>query len=149
MDNTPIKKLQFELLNKDFEWMATTVLHQFTLVENFVANGGQKETYEQLIENESIIDSLETAIMEKLSRLVILFSPRAAELRKIISCHEVILSLEQIGDSLMNLMEYMQKVKLIFPDYDDLAGILKKMYDILKLTGINNLGTRSCEEGKR
>ncbi|MCL1937404.1 MAG: phosphate uptake regulator PhoU [Candidatus Azobacteroides sp.] len=127
-----IKKMQYEQLNNDFETMSTMILSQFTLVEFLLNKGWQENIYEQVAENETILDRMEVTIMKKLQEMFLFFSPKAKELRKIISCHESILSLEQIGDLLMDFVEHLQKTDLHSPDCKEMASILRQMFDCLK-----------------
>jgi phosphate transport system protein len=130
--STTIKKLQYEQLNKDFEFISTTVLHQFALIEELLDNGWKDETYEQLIANEDKIDILETIILEKIPSLIMLFAPKAAELRKTIAYQEIIIELEHIGDFLIDIAEQLKKTNLNSSDYTDFKSTLKKIFDKLK-----------------
>ncbi|MDR0865796.1 MAG: hypothetical protein LBO74_12825 [Candidatus Symbiothrix sp.] len=132
--NDTIKKLQYEQLNKDFEFISTTVLYQFALIEELLENGWQETTYEQLILNEDKIDALETTLLEKIPSLLMLFAPRAAELRKTIAYQEIILELEHIGDFLMDIAEHLKKTDLKSSDYTGFKSTLKKILAQLKKT---------------
>jgi phosphate transport system protein len=132
--NVTIKNLQQEQLNKDLELISTIVLNQFNLTEELIHGGPQDGTLGQIAENKKTIDNLEVAILEKLSAMVISFAPKAMELREIISCHEIILFLERIGDLLVDIVNYLKKSDLSSPEYIDFKSQLEKIFDILKKT---------------
>jgi phosphate transport system protein len=131
MNNTSIKKLQFDQMDKDMEQLATIVVHQFTLIENF-AHGKTEEIYQQVIENDMIINDLEMILRARLPRLVILFAPRAIELRKIITYHDVIILLKQISRLSIDIIQCIKKIHYDSPNYGEIREILKEMYSTLK-----------------
>ena len=122
-----IKSREYTLVNKNLELLSTKVIHQFGLVEELLMKEWKEDIYKQILENENIIDDLEVQTVQKLPNLVILFAPKATELRKIVSCHEVILSLEQIGDFLLDIIDLLKKLNLSSPDYNDFKQTLRKM----------------------
>jgi phosphate transport system protein len=132
--NTTIKNLQQKQLNKGLELISTIVLHQFNLTEELINGKRQKSLYEQIVENENRINNLEVLITKKLSVMIILFTPKAVELREIISCHETVLLLERIGDMLIDITKYLKKSDLESSEYIEFKSQLKKIFVSLKDT---------------
>lgn len=125
--DTVIKNREYAQVKKNFEVLATKVILQFALAEELLLNKWQEEIHEQIIANEKIIDNLETQIAHELIDLVILFTPKAADLRKIAACNEVVLFLEQIGDFLVDVIRLIKEVDIHSPDYTDFKNTLRKM----------------------
>ena len=125
--NTTIKSREYAQINKNLELLSTKVILQFDLAEKLLVNRWEEDIHKQIIENEKIIDTLDTQIIHELTDLVILFSPKAAELRKITSCIEVVVFLEQIGDFLLDIIQLTKEVDLHSSDYIDFKNTLRKM----------------------
>ncbi|MDR0682852.1 MAG: hypothetical protein LBG15_13550 [Dysgonamonadaceae bacterium] len=132
--NTTIKSLQQKQLNKGLELISTVVLHQSNLTEELINGKCQESTYKQIVENEKKINNLEVVITKKLSVMIILFTPKAVELREIISCHETVLLLERIGNLLVDIAGYLKKSNLESPEYVEIKSQLKKIFASLKAT---------------
>ncbi|HPF50356.1 MAG TPA: phosphate uptake regulator PhoU [Draconibacterium sp.] len=98
----------------DFEAFANLVLHQLDLLENFVSSGESKfsETLsKELNENEKKLDKLEMKISDKIINTITLFQPVGSEIRKLFACYRIIISLERIGDMVINVQEFLDKIK--------------------------------------
>jgi phosphate transport system protein len=125
------KNLQYGRINKAYEMMATTVMRQFILIKELIANQWKEPHYEEFLKNEDLIDGLETLIMEEVPNFVILFSPKAKELRKIIATHESVWFLEYMGDALVAAMEKLRSINLASDDFNDFRQILLKTFEEL------------------
>lgn len=126
------KKLHFELLNTDFELLSTTVLQQLSITQDILNTGWQKDFEEKIIENEKLINSLDFSLMQILPTLIILYSPKAMDLRKIISLHEVIIYLEEVGNILMQIINLLKQTNLNLEDFQPLISFLNNMFETLK-----------------
>jgi len=99
----------------DFEAFANLVLHQLDLLENFVSSGESKfpeSLSNELNENEKKLDKLEIKISDKIINTITLFQPLASEIRKLFACYRIIISLERIGDMVINVQEFLDKIKI-------------------------------------
>jgi phosphate transport system protein len=132
--NATIKNLQQKQLDRSLELISTAVLHQFNLTEELINGKNPESAYKQIVENENKINNLEIAIVKKLSAMIILFTPKAVELREIISCHETVLLLERIGNLLIDIAEYLKKSDLESSEYIEFNSQLKKTFNSLKNT---------------
>lgn len=126
--NVDIKSDKYAQINHSFQKLSEILMRQFALVESLLEVGWKDEHYKQFLENEENIDEMEIKMMEIIPALVIQFSPKASDLRKIVSCHEVILFLEQIGDFLINIVDCMRSADLRSSDYNEFNSHLKKMF---------------------
>ena len=125
-------KSQQEKISAEQEKILHSVMHQFTLIEDLMNKGWQDDTYRQILQNEHRIDEVGTTFMSHFSLTAVLYAPRASNLRKMISSHEVVLMLEEIGDFLVNLTEQLQKVNLALPDYAEFQEAMQTMFHLLK-----------------
>lgn len=126
------KRVDYIELNKDFELLSTTVLHQLQLTEKIFNEGWDIKFEEEISKNEKIIASLEATFIEKLPLLLLLYTPKAKELRKLVSCHEVILFIEDISDNLLIIIEHLKQLDLSSSDFKDFKFLISKMFEILK-----------------
>lgn len=98
----------------DFEAFANLVLHQLDLLENFASSGESKfpeEVSVELNENEKKLDKLEMKISDKIINTITLYQPLGSDIRKLFACYRIIISLERIGDMVINVMEFLDKIK--------------------------------------
>lgn len=132
MDLNKKKIHYYSELNKDFELLSTKVIQQLYLVEQIFKDGWNTHFHEEASKNEEIIKGLERSFMEKNPILLLLYSPKAKELRKIISCNNVILFLEEISDNLMSIIKYLEQINLNSPDFNDFKTITTTMFHVLR-----------------
>ncbi|MDR0413752.1 MAG: hypothetical protein LBH61_08140, partial [Dysgonamonadaceae bacterium] len=130
--NVTIKKLQQKQLNKDLELISTIVLNQFNLTEQLMNETCRDAVCKQIAENKTAIDNLKVLITKKLSTMIILFTPKATELREIVSCHETIFFLERIDDMLVDIVNCLKKIEIGSPEYAEFKSHLKKIFASLK-----------------
>ncbi len=106
-----------EAMNKvmrDFENMANIVLAQLNSLENFLQSGDinmPEETENEIQANEELVDQLEVKISERIINTIVLYQPVASEIRKLMACYRIIINLERIGDYVVNLVNYLKKIK--------------------------------------
>jgi len=113
----------------DFEEFANLVLHQLDLLENFVSQGETtfpKKLTRELTDNEKKLDKLEVKISDKIIQTIILYQPVASEIRKIFACYRIIISLERIGDMVINIHNFIENIK-IPKVYTELSEVVSNM----------------------
>lgn len=115
---------------QDFETCANLVLHQLDLLERIISSGEVQvpdELIGEILENEKTIDGFEIKISERIINTIVLYQPVASEIRKIISCYRISISLERIGDQVINILQLVRKFKI--PEvYSGMAEVLSNMY---------------------
>ncbi|MCK3686405.1 phosphate uptake regulator PhoU [Maribellus sp. YY47] len=113
----------------DFEVFANLVLHQLDLLENFVSTSEikfPKELTAELRLNEQKLDKLEVKISDKIVNTIALYQPVASDIRKIFACYRIVISLERIGDMVMNIHDFIENIKT--PKvYSELAEVISNM----------------------
>ena len=98
----------------DFEKLANIVLEQLDYMEHFVTSGELlvPDNIATLIyKNEKEIDKQEVKLSDKIVNTIVLQKPVASDLRKIIACYRLIINLERIGDLVINITEFIKKIK--------------------------------------
>ena len=113
----------------DFENIANLVLLQLDLLEIQISSGElviPEKTFAEIRENEIKLDKMEVKISDKIIRTIVLYKPVASDIRKIIACYRIVISLERIGDLVMNIINYFAKIKE--PKvYDNLSDVISNM----------------------
>jgi phosphate transport system protein len=106
-------------------------MQQFSITEELLQGSLQESLIEKIIRNENNIDLLENEIRVEVVN-ALLFTLRAAELRKLISYQDNTNFLETIGDLLVNISYPFKKIDLNLPDFDYFKVTLGKMLSFAK-----------------
>ncbi len=113
----------------DFEEFANLVLHQLDLLETLVSSGETKFPEEQsteLYDNENKLDKLEVKLSDKIINTITLYQPVASDIRKIMACYRIIISLERVGDMVINVLKFVETIKT--PKvYTELSEVVSNM----------------------
>lgn len=116
-------------IQSDFETFANLVLEQLDLMEQIVTSGEitvPDEVLKKILQNEKDIDKREVKLSDKIVNAIVLYKPVASDLRWIMACYRIILSLERIGDIVLNVANFIKKIKT--PEvYDRLQEMLSNM----------------------
>lgn len=113
----------------DFEEFANLVLHQLDLLEDFVSTSEikfPKKITAELRSNEQKLDKMEVKISDKIVNTIALYQPMASDIRKIFACYRIVISLERIGDMVINIHDFIENIKT--PKvYIELAEVVSNM----------------------
>ncbi len=113
----------------DFEEFANLLLSQLDLLEKLIASGDIKfpeKENKELLNNEKKLDKTEVKISDKIVNTIVLYQPVASDIRKIIACYRIIISLERVGDMVVNIAKFIQKIKT--PEvYSNLSDVISNM----------------------
>ena len=113
----------------DFEVLANIVLQQLDYLEHFITSGEivvSDEVSGFIKKNEKDIDKKEVKLSDKIINTIVLYKPVASELRRIMACYRIVISLERIGDLVINITNFIQKIKT--PKvYEKLQEVLSNM----------------------
>ncbi|MFY9118260.1 MAG: PhoU domain-containing protein [Dysgonamonadaceae bacterium] len=122
-----IKEKYLEELQSDFRILSEIVLNQIALTQQLLENKFNKEVLSRIARNEKIIDSLDLTIREKVINAIILFTPRATDLRKIMAYHDITISMERVGDQIKNVAGFLQRTDLTIEGFGEYRSYLDKM----------------------
>lgn len=113
----------------DFENFANLVLAQLDLLEKVVTTD-EKEIPEDytndILANEKKLDKLEIKISDKIVNTIALYQPVASDIRKLIACYRIIISLERVGDMVVNILGHIENVKGT-PVFENLLDVVNTM----------------------
>ena len=113
----------------DFEEFANLVLHQLDELEKIISTSETKipeEVSKELLSNEKKIDKMEVKISDKILNTIVLYQPMASDIRKIFACYRILISLERIGDMVINILNFIQNIKTI-KIYNELNDVISNM----------------------
>lgn len=127
LSNSLIKEKYLEELQGDFRILSEIVLNQIALTQKLLENNLDEEVLMEISRNEKIIDSLDLTIREKVINAIILFTPRATDLRKIMAYHDITISMERVGDQILNVAGFLKKTDLSIEGFGEYRGHLDKM----------------------
>jgi len=116
----------------DYENLANLVLNQLDEVKKLISSGilpPDKDLLDELKKNENKINKLEVKLSEEVINSIVLYQPVASELRKLIACYRIIISLERIGDLAISITKLMKKIEYQ-EAYTSLSGFISKMMDL-------------------
>jgi len=111
----------------DFEQISNTLLEQLDYLDHFITSGEMKVSEEVagfIQKNEEEIDKREVKISDKIINTIVLHSPMASELRRLVSCYRILISLERIGDLVVNITGFIKKIKtpVIYEKYREVLS---------------------------
>jgi len=113
----------------DFEVFANLLLSQLDLLEKLVAIGETdfpEEISKELIVNERKLDKMEVKISDNIVNTIVLYHPVASDIRKIMACYRIIISLERVGDMVINIHDFIRKIKT--PKvYNELSDVISNI----------------------
>lgn len=122
-----IKDKQLKVLLNDFELMAKTAIMQFQIATKLLEDNSISTLYEEAEANEIIMDRLEVKIREEVVFSIFQFTPKAADLRRIITYQDTSYDLERVGDMLLNIVHYAQRTELHLPHFEEERKLIFKM----------------------
>ena len=100
---TTLKEKVFNRITGDFMVLTREVFRQIDLIEKMLDKNKDEQVYQDIRANEHIIDSLEVKIRSEVINAIVLYTPRATNLRIIISYYDMTAYLERVGDLIMNM----------------------------------------------
>lgn len=131
MQKNNIKTKHFEAINKEIQVLVEELIKQFSLLDRFLKEKTIDNVFfEEGIEREEHINKLEKQIFNDVVNSVLLFTPRAADLRNIVSTHEVIMNIERIANLLLTSAEDLQKSDLKNSKFDKIQIHLLQMLNL-------------------
>jgi len=113
----------------DFEKLSNLLLEQMDLLEGIMTEGEIKvpdDLLKKIVNNEHEIDKREVKLSDHIINTIVLYHPVASELRRIMACYRILINLERIGDLVLSITNFINKIKN--PKvYDKLHEVLHNM----------------------
>lgn len=142
-----IKNNYIDQLHGDFQLISEIVLTQIKLASDLVVDNHNQEIIPQLKRNEKLINSLDVTIKEKVINAIMLFTPRASDLRRLMAYHDMTISMERVGDLIENITLALQEIDFSLPGFEKYKKPVVKMFSqtdkmlksaLFAFTGVNN-----------
>lgn len=125
---TSVKLKQLKILLNDFELLSRTTLLQLQIVSKLLEDNTINSLYEEAEANEVIMDRLEVKIREEVVFAIFQFTPKAADLRLIITYQDITTNLERVGDMLLNIVHFLRETNLNKQELNDEKKKISKMF---------------------
>lgn len=116
----------------DYEKLANMVLNQLDEVKKLISSGNldhDDELFNELKQKESKINKLEVKLSENIINSIVLYQPVASEIRKLIACYRIVISLERIGDLAISISKSLAGIENL-DVYSNLSAFISKMMDL-------------------
>lgn len=143
-----IREKFFEKIAADFQVMSKMVIKQINLTHELLENNQNDILYDEMNHNERILDGLEVKMRDEVINVIVLYSPRATDLRKIMSYYDMTSYLERIGDLLMNIAGYSQKMHLEGAIFLKFKDRLTKLLAVSENMTQNAIFAFTCEDNR-
>jgi phosphate transport system protein len=127
-----LKEAAIQDIIKRFGDFADLILHQLSLIEKLISSGSleiPEELLNELNSNEEKADLFEVKLSDRITNAIVLQQPLASDLRKLMACYRIIINLERIGDSVMNMINSLKRINNPKP-YLRLNDVISKMLSI-------------------
>lgn len=141
-----LKEKEFSRITEDFQVLAKIVIRQLNLTKQLMDDNHKEEIYTEINNNERIIDSIEVKIRNEVINMIVLYSPRATNLRMIISYYDMTAYLERIGDLILNVSHFMKKIAVDDCLFTTYKKDLLKMLSLTESMTQNAIFAFTCED---
>ena len=101
-----MKTIREEYLNRltdEFKTMSDAVIEQLEIIHKQIKGESSEELFVKIKANEQLINQCEVKIREEIVNSIVLQSPRASDLRRLIAYFDMIGNLERTGDLLYGI----------------------------------------------
>lgn len=123
------KEAAIQEIMDNFTDFSNLILAQLDMLEKVMASDETvipEDTLAAIKANEKKMDSYEVIISEKIVNTIVLYQPLAGDLRKLIACYRMTLNLERIGDLIINITNFIRKIKN--PEiFENLSDVISNM----------------------
>ena len=125
-----IKNEKYNEIRYDLQVLSETLIRQCALAEDLLTNGWKDQNYVEFLKNEENINFLNEIMLQKLSEIVIQFSPKGKDLRKIVYTREVIIRIELLGGYLDTVVDIIKEADIKSSDYNVYKTALIRFFNL-------------------
>ncbi len=125
-----IRETYLERLNNEFRSMIDLMLNQLNIAKQQLQGKSADEMMQNVNENEKNIYLMQVKLRDDIVNCIVLQSPRASDMRRIISYYDTVVDVERIADLLQGIsgrMHYLQKQGSVFPNFNNDALVIFEM----------------------
>lgn len=123
-----IKDKYLDQLHSDFQLLSEVILTQMIKAAELLQDNHNTDILDILKKNEKIINSLDLTIREKVINAIMLFTPRASDLRRLMSYHDMTISIERVGDLIENIRQALREIDFDVPGFESYRKPVDKMF---------------------
>lgn len=123
-----IKDKYLDQLHSDFQLLSEVILTQMIKAAELLQDNHNTDILDILKKNEKIINSLDLTIREKVINAIMLFTPRASDLRRLMSYHDMTISIERVGDLIENISQALREIDFDVPGFESYRKPVDKMF---------------------
>ncbi len=116
-----IRETYLERLNNEFRSMIDLMLNQLYIAKEQLKGSSADELMQRVEENEKNIDRMQVKLRDDIINCIVLQTPRAGDLRRIIAYYDTVVDVERVADLLHGIngrMHYLQKPGSVFPHFN-------------------------------
>lgn len=107
--NNILKDKFFNKVIENFRVMSTVMMKQLELVKKLLdEDNDDTDVYQEIYNNELIIDSLDVKLRREVINAIVLYNPRATDLRQMMSNYDMIGYVERVGDLVLNIARFLK-----------------------------------------
>ena len=136
----------FRKVYEDLLAMSKLAFKQLQLIKEKLDGIELLDREEEFDQNELMLDGLEVKIRKNVINSIVLYGPRASDLRKIMSCYDIAMHLERVGDLVLNIRNQLRDVDFDSPVYDHLHEQLSKLLASAELMVRNAISSFTHED---
>lgn len=142
-----IKNRYLEELHNDFSLLSEIVLTQMVKAQELVHDNRNEDILGLIGRNEKIINTLDITIKEKVINAIMLFTPRAVDLRRLMAYYDMTISMERVGDLVENITEVLVRMDFELSGFSCYKRLIDKMFGhankmikdaVFAFSGVNN-----------
>jgi phosphate transport system protein len=141
-----IKSKYLGQISADFQLLAEIVLKEISVTRRILSRADDQSLYDEIAKNELLVDSLDVKMREEVIHAIFLFNPKAIDLRKIIAYHDMTIYLERIGDLLLNISNFIRKIRPTSPLFDEFTKKIAQMLEYVEEMVRNAVFAFTCED---
>lgn len=145
---TTLKEKVLSRITEDFQVLSKVVIKQIDLTKLLIENNKDEDIYAEIYNNERIIDSLEVKMRDEVINTIVLYSPRATNLRMIISYYDMTAYLERIGDLIVNICGFLRQTDIQAPLFQRYKESLLNMLELTENMTQNAIFAFTCEDAE-
>ena len=123
-----IKDKYLDQLHSYFQLLSEVILTQMIKAAELLQDNHNTDILDILKKNEKIINSLDLTIREKVINAIMLFTPRASDLRRLMSYHDMTISIERVGDLIENISQALREIDFDVPGFESYRKPVDKMF---------------------
>ena len=111
--NNILRDKFFNRVVENFDVMSTVVIKQMEYVKQLLNDGKELDAdkeqgiYREIYNNELILDSLDVKLRREVINAIVLYSPRATDLRQMMSNYDMVGYVERVGDLVLNIAHFL------------------------------------------